>query len=142
LPASTLARPTTIVRKESATGSFRTAPVGEDSRFSFAVVGDSGSRGKGQLAVAALLGRLGPDLILDAGDVVYPAGEERHYDRRFFVPYRHLTRSVPLFPVLGNHDVKRSNGAAFFENFHPPRDNPRSTKRYYSFDWGAPTSSP
>jgi acid phosphatase type 7 len=121
---------------ESATGSFRTAPVSEDSRFSFAVVGDSGSGGKGQLAVAALLGRLGPDLILHTGDVVYPAGEERHYDRRFFAPYRHLTRSVPLSPVLGNHDVKRSNGAAFFENFHPPRDNPRSTKRYYSFDWG------
>ena len=117
------------MRKESATGSFRTAPVGEDSRFSFAVVGDSGSGGKGQLAVAALLGRLGPDLILHTGDVVYPAGEERHYDKRFFAPYRHLTKSVPVFPVLGNHDVSK-------ENFHPPRDNPRSTMRYYSFDWG------
>jgi hypothetical protein len=33
----------------SQTGAFSTAPVGECPRFSFAVVGDSGSGGKGQL---------------------------------------------------------------------------------------------
>src|SRR5215218_2558541 len=120
----------------SATGCFRTAPVGDDPRFDFAVVGDSGSGGKGQLAVAALLERLRPDLILHTGDVVYPAGEERHYDRRFFAPYRKLIKTVPIFPVLGNHDVRKGNGAAFLENFHPPLGSPGSTKRYYSFDWG------
>jgi len=120
----------------SATGHFRTAPVGDDSHFGFAVVGDSGSGGKGQLAVAALLERLRPDLILHTGDVVYPAGEERHYDRRFFAPYRNLIKTVPIFPVLGNHDVRKRNGAAFLENFHPPLGSPGSTKRYYSFDWG------
>jgi acid phosphatase type 7 len=120
----------------SATGCFCTAPAGDDSRFSFAVVGDSGSGGKGQLAVAALLKRLRPDLVLHTGDVVYPAGQERHYDRRFFTPYRNLIKTVPLFPVLGNHDVRKGNGAAFLENFHPPLGSPGSTKRYYSFDWG------
>jgi len=120
----------------SAPGTFRTAPLGEDSSFSFAVVGDSGSGGKGQLAVAGLLGRLEPDLILHTGDVVYPGGEERHYDRRFFAPYRTLIKDVPVFPVLGNHDVREGNGAAFLENFHPPLGSPGSTKRYYSFDWG------
>jgi predicted phosphodiesterase len=120
----------------SSSGCFRTAPVGDDSRFSFAVVGDSGSGGKGQLAVAALLERLRPDLVLHTGDVVYPAGQERHYDRRFFAPYRNLIKMVPLFPVLGNHDVRKGNGAAFLENFHPPLGSPGSTKRYYSFDWG------
>jgi predicted phosphodiesterase len=120
----------------SATGHFRTAPVGDDSHFGFAVVGDSGSGGKGQLAVAALLERLRPHLILHTGDVVYPAGEERHYDRRFFAPYRKLIKTVPIFPVLGNHDVRKRNGAAFLENFHPPLGSPGSTKRYYSFDWG------
>jgi predicted phosphodiesterase len=120
----------------SATGTFRTAPVGEGSNFSFAVVGDSGSGGKGQLGVARLLERIGPDLVLHTGDVVYPGGEERHYDRRFFAPYRTLIKDVPFFPVLGNHDVRKRNGAAFLENFHPPLGSPGSTKRYYSFDWG------
>ena len=120
----------------SATGCFRTAPASDNSRFSFAVVGDSGSGGKGQLAVAALLERLRPDLVLHTGDVVYPAGQERHYDRRFFAPYRNLIKTVPLFPVLGNHEVRKGNGAAFLENFHPPLGSPGSTKRYYSFNWG------
>ena len=117
-------------------GTFSTAPAGEKSRFSFAVVGDSGSGGKGQLTVARLLVRLEPDLILHTGDVVYPAGEEHHYDRRFFEPYGELIRDVPLFPVLGNHDMREGNGAAFQANFHPPLGSPGSTKRYYSFDWG------
>jgi acid phosphatase type 7 len=124
------------VGESSSKGSLRTAPVGEDSRFRFAVVGDSGSGGKGQLAVAALLGCLEPDLVLHTGDVVYPAGQERHYNRRFFAPYRNLIKTVPVFPVLGNHDVMRGDGTAFLENFHPPLESPRGTKRYYSFDWG------
>jgi predicted phosphodiesterase len=115
---------------------FRTAPSGGDgSRFSFAVLGDSGDGGKNQLAVAALLERLKPDLILHTGDVVYPSGEERHYDRRFFVPYRRVIKEVPVFPTLGNHDLEKG-GAAYFNNFHLPRNNPHDTKRYYSFDWG------
>ena len=124
------------VGESSSKGSLRTAPVGEDSRFRFAVVGDSGSGGKGQLAVAALLGCLEPDLVLHTGDVVYPAGQERHYNRRFFAPYRNLIKTVPVFPVLGNHDVMRGDGTAFLENFHPTLESPRGTKRYYSFDWG------
>jgi acid phosphatase type 7 len=115
---------------------FRTAPDGEDSRFAFAVIGDSGYGRKGQLAVAALLERFEPDLILHTGDIVYPSGEERHYDRRFFVPYRQLLKEVSIFPILGNHDLERSNGAAYLNNFHLPSNDPRSTGRYYSFDWG------
>jgi acid phosphatase type 7 len=120
----------------SAPGTFSTAPAGEDSRFSFAVVGDSGGGGKGQLAVAGLLERLKPDFILHTGDVVYSDGEQRHYNRRFFSPYGELIKNVPVFPGLGNHDVREGNGAAFLENFRPPLGSPGSTKRYYSFDWG------
>jgi hypothetical protein len=115
---------------------FRTAPVGNDSRFTFAVVGDSGKGGKSQVAVAELLERLKPNLVLHTGDVVYPRGEERHYDRSFFVPYRRLIKEVPIFPTLGNHDVEGGNGAAYLKNFHLPRNNPQDSQRYYSFDWG------
>ena len=123
--------------KLSEVNRFRTAPSGsEGSRFAFAVIGDSGDGKKNQLAVAALLERLKPDLILHTGDVVYPGGEERHYDRCYFVPYRRIIKEVPVFPTLGNHDLEKNAGAAYLDNFHPPRNNPRGTKRYYSFDWG------
>ena len=120
-----------------ATGSFRTAPAGEDPRFAFAVIGDSGDGGMAQMAVAGLLERSMPDLVLHTGDVVYPSGRQRHYDRRFFAPYRKLIGGVPVFPVLGNHDVKTKDGAAYLENFHLPFDDTRSDGRYYSFDWGS-----
>lgn len=119
----------------AATGRFRTAPEGGGD-FAFAVIGDSGNGGKHQMAVAGLLGRMKPDLILHTGDVVYPSGEDKHYDKRFFAPYRNLIKEVPLFPVIGNHDVQKDDGAAFLKNFHPPRNNPQGTARYYSFDWG------
>ena len=115
---------------------FRTAPADDDSRFSFAVMGDSGDGGGAQLEVAGLVESLRPDLILHTGDVVYPRGAEKDYDRRFFGPYGAFITEVPLFPVLGNHDVQDGNGAAFLRNFYPPLCSPRSTKRFYSFDWG------
>ena len=118
-----------------ATGSFRTAPE-SGAAFAFAVIGDSGNGGKNQMAVAGLLERVKPDLVLHTGDIVYPSGEDKHYDKRFLAPYRGLIGEVPLFPVLGNHDVQEDDGAAFLKNFHPPRNNPRGTARYYSFDWG------
>ena len=135
-PASTYYYLVTEADGVSEMARFHTAPEGKDSRFAFAVIGDSGRGRKSQLAVAALLERLKPDLILHTGDVVYPSGEERHYDRRFFVPYGRLLKEVPIFPVLGNHDLERGNGAAYLGNFHLPRNDPRATGRYYSFDWG------
>jgi hypothetical protein len=68
-PGSTYHHRVEGVSRSSATDCFRTAPVDDDSSVSFAVIGDSGSRGKGQLAVAALLERLRSDLILHTGDV-------------------------------------------------------------------------
>ena len=52
--------------------------------------------------------------------MVYPRGAEKDYDKRFFAPYRALIEEVPIFPVLGNHDVLHRNGAAFLDNFHLP----------------------
>ncbi len=118
------------------TVSFRTAPEGPGSGFTFAVVGDSGTGSKAQRAVAGLLERMHPDLILHTGDVVYPKGDDADYDLKFFAPYRRIIESVPIFPSLGNHDVETENGAPYLENFYLPRNNLEDTGRYYSFDWG------
>ncbi len=36
------------------------------------------------------------------GDVVYPHGEDAHYDAQFFAPYRDY--AAPIFAIPGNHD--------------------------------------
>ena len=118
------------------TASFRTAPERTGSGFTFAIVGDSGTGSKAQWAVAGVLERMKPDLILHTGDVVYPKGDDADYDPKFFAPYRRIIEGVPIFPSLGNHDVETKNGSPYLENFYLPPNDLDGTGRYYSFDWG------
>lgn len=99
-------------------------------------MGDSGTGGSDQAAVASLLGRMKPDLLLITGDVVYPSGGYGSYDPNFYAPYRNLIKTTPIFPVLGNHDVMTEDGRPYLENFRLPHNNPQDTERYYSFDAG------
>lgn len=124
------------VGKSAETASFRTAPERGATGFTFAVVGDSGDGGADQEAVAGLLRRMDPALILHTGDVVYDSGAMEDYGPRFFEPYSKLISETPIFPSLGNHDVKTADGAAYLKNFHLPDNNSPHTERYYSFDWG------
>jgi 3',5'-cyclic AMP phosphodiesterase CpdA len=67
------------------------------------------------LAVAqqmALVNRRQPvDLVLLAGDNVYPDGDPAQLDRLFVKPYQELlANKVPFFAVIGNHDIRTRNG--------------------------------
>jgi hypothetical protein len=115
---------------------FRTSRDGANPRFSFVVLGDSGRGGPPQHAVAHRIGALRPDFVLHTGDVIYPVGEAKDFDAKYFRPYRRLIASIPFFLSLGNHDVGAANGQAYLDAFHLPRNNPEGTKRYYSFDYG------
>ena len=115
---------------------FRASPGEGEARFSFAVLGDSGGGTAAQYAVAERIGALRPDFVLHTGDVIYPGGEARHFDARYFQPYRALLSSIPFFLSLGNHDVSTARGQAYLDAFHLPSNNPEGTKRYYSFDYG------
>lgn len=115
---------------------FRTAPPPGASDFTFAVLGDSGAGSAAQARVAERLEALRPDFVLHTGDVIYPAGEARHLDPRFFRPYRRLIATTPFFLSLGNHDVATAGGQAYLEAFPLPRNNPEGTRRYYSFEYG------
>ncbi len=106
------------------------------ARVRFAVVGDSGNGGRTQRRVADLMRAADPDFYLHTGDVIYPAGEERHYDERFFDPYRENARRAPFFPSLGNHDIIAYLGDPYLEAFEVPRTNPARSERYYAFEWG------
>ncbi len=105
--------------------------------FRFAVFGDSGSGNTRQWTLAARVASAAPDFVLHTGDVVYPRGEQKHYDARFFRPYAWLLAHVPIWPVLGNHDVMVAGGRAFLDNFVLPRNGPAGVgpERNYSFDY-------
>ncbi len=115
---------------------FRASRGEDDPHFTFAVLGDSGSGSAAQHAVAERIGAIRPDFVLHTGDVIYPGGKARHFDARYFQPYRALVASIPFFLSLGNHDVATANGQAYLDTFSLPSNNPEGTRRYYSFDYG------
>lgn len=141
-------------------GSFRTAPDSRQAPCTFLVVGDTGGtdeeqgevidaarveldkiRGayddeNQQDAVANAMLQREADLIVHTGDVVYPAGAREDYAEGFFQPFAALISTVPMFPTLGNHDLKTENGAPFLETFFVPNNGHAQDGRSYSFDWG------
>lgn len=81
----------------------------------FAVIGDAGSGDAPQARVARRMcahhKRAPFDLVVTTGDNVYPAGERRDFEDRFFKPYSCLLkRGVRWRATLGNHDYRTARG--------------------------------
>lgn len=115
-------------------GRIKTPPQGP-GKVRFAIIGDTGSGNPNQKAVAEQLKGYHPDFVLHVGDVVYDSGEERLYVGRFFKPFAPTIANAPIYPSLGNHDKKTSEGGPYLEAFDLPSET-SGTERYYSFTWG------
>jgi acid phosphatase type 7 len=105
----------------------------------FLVFGDSGDGKKGQYRLAAKMAEQAADFAIHTGDVIYPSGADRHYDRGFFIPYASLLARMVIWPALGNHDIVTGDGAPYFHNFDLPANGPSGLEqgRNYSFDYGS-----
>jgi len=119
--------------------SFRTR-ASADKPVRFALVGDLANGKEPQKAVAYRLAEEKPEFLVALGDIVYPAGRVNQYMHFFWKTYNDvdaagpkagapLMASVPVYPVLGNHDVAAkfpavpdALGAYYF--FHPPQNGP------------------
>jgi predicted MPP superfamily phosphohydrolase len=82
-----------------------------DSKTRFAVIGDFGTGGSAEFAVAAQMleihHRSALDLVLTVGDNIYPNGSARHFVKHFEEPFAGLLKErVKFYAVLGNHDVE------------------------------------
>ncbi len=106
---------------------FTTPPLG-DEPFSFVVLGDTRTRHDVHRKVVERVLTEKPQLVLNTGDLVGDGLNPAEWDR-FFEIERDLLRSVPYYPVLGNHD---RNAPVFSKYFTFPDDN----SYRYSFDWG------
>ncbi len=92
---------------ELGNGTFRTASA--KNRFSFLVLGDSGKgdrRDDGQWGVAERIREYAGncDLGIGMGDHVQNESQAHDYQRYFFDYYDTWLRSIPFYPVRGNHE--------------------------------------
>jgi len=115
---------------------FRTRASAEKP-IRFALVGDMVNGKAAQNAIAKRIAGEKPDFMLALGDIVYPTGRVNQYMHYFWKTYNEpgeggeapFMASVPIYPVLGNHDVGAklplipdALGAYYF--LHPPKNGP------------------
>lgn len=91
------------------------APKSAAQKYRVAIFGDGGAGTDGQKKVAYQCFENHPDLLVIPGDISYPEGLFSDYMQRFFPIYNAdkatatqgapIMRSVPIVPVLGNHDI-------------------------------------
>jgi hypothetical protein len=115
---------------------FRTAPRPGTRSVHFAAVGDFGTGGADERAMAAEVLRQRPELLITLGDNAYNSGTEAEFQTRFFEPMAAALAEVPLFASLGNHEYVTAAGQPYLDNLYLPSNNPHRSERYYSFDWG------
>lgn len=116
-----------------------------EGSFRFVVAADVGLGTMGQLGVADGMRAARPDLVLIAGDLVYPSYYEGRADFNFFSVYHEQMRETPFFPVVGNHETVIGYEPSYLDDFILPTNSvplevhqTRQTgpESYYSFDHG------
>jgi hypothetical protein len=107
------------------------APPGVKDPVRFVALGDSGTGGAAELAIAQRISAATFDLMLFLGDIAYEQGTAAQLQSNFFAVYRDFLRYVPAYPAVGNHERVTRLGRPYFEAFVLPEP-----ERYYSFDWG------
>jgi 3',5'-cyclic AMP phosphodiesterase CpdA len=107
--------------------SFTTA-VEAGAPFRFAFYGDNKNGPINHERVANAIVETRPAFVIHNGDLVDSGSVAKQWDQLFFRPARRLMHSVPLYPVLGNHE---KNARIYFDSFSLP-----GNERWYSFDFG------
>jgi acid phosphatase type 7 len=92
------------------------------SSFRFGVIGDSGFGEPITYALAERMAKQELDFVLHTGDIVYKAAENADpyeaFAQKYFLPMKHLLLQVPIYAVVGNHDVESAlhvQGAPLYE---------------------------
>lgn len=89
-------------------GAFRLLPphMTDTSDVSFVIIGDTGEGDPSQHILKdqllAVSNKPDVDFVVVSSDVIYPSGAMRDYERKFFLPFKGLTK--PVYAIPGNHD--------------------------------------
>lgn len=128
--------------------SFRTYPepaTQAQNAFAFWLLGDGGSGGPMQRAVAEQVVKLvHEDAVqfgLYLGDIVYEKGAEIAQDPHYFTPYQKILDRQVCWPALGNHDTHIDEGAPYYNNRVLPVPDTLADlwrpERWYAFTYGS-----
>lgn len=111
-------------------------PAGEiaQEEVRFAAVGDTGTGGDEQYAVAEQMLKIQEksrfDLLLFLGDNIYESGSPDDIEKKFLKPYQGLIQNnVEMRACLGNHDVRNQYGILLQKMIFG-----MGAKTYYSFN--------
>jgi hypothetical protein len=107
-------------------GEFTTFPE-KIEPFQFAILGDTRSRHDVHSKHVDRIIEKNPLFVLNTGDMVGNGLNINHWET-FFDVTKKLMRSIPYFPVLGNHE---KDSPYYFDFFNLPNN-----ERYYSFSVG------
>jgi len=101
-------------------------PGGEEP-LRIGVIGDSGLGEESTLALAEQMVSHDLDFVLHTGDVVYLMNNHPEpfeaYAEKYYKPLAPLLHEVPIYPVVGNHDIERATlwgGRPFYYYAFPP----------------------
>ena len=126
---------------------FRTLP--EEPPLRIGVIGDSGFGQPVTFELAEEMARHDLDFVLHTGDLVYRAFENASpveaYALKWYLPFAPLLRRMPVYPVVGNHDIEAASmweGAPFYYYAFPPFPDPdfppsafEGRNQWYAFAW-------
>lgn len=123
----------------------RTLPV--EGNITVAVLSDSGSGSPAQYAIARQILLAAPQLVLHAGDVIYPGFTAGLADTRFLGVYRRILEGTPFYSAWGNHDFLYTAewNTAYRDTLRQPTNSVGADElaserawpgAYYSFDAG------
>lgn len=113
------------------------------------VVGDSGFGEQITYELASEMATYDLDFVIHTGDVVYNIDENASpyvaYMLKWYLPFAPLLKQMPVYPVVGNHDVEAAawwNGVPFYYTVFPPFDEPRpepsgsaERRQWYAFGY-------
>lgn len=106
---------------------FQTA-CSEETPFGFAIISDTQGNPKVSGQIAEMAWEQRPSFLIHPGDLVSTGTNDSHWTRQFFPAMAPLIGRVPMFPVLGNHEVNARN---YYDYFDLP-----APEYYYDFRYG------
>ncbi|MFP6738056.1 MAG: metallophosphoesterase family protein [Planctomycetota bacterium] len=116
--------------------SFKSVSDDPSAAIRFAVLGDHGCGCDTQYAVLDVIRGSTPDLVLTTGDNAYYDGTRAEVLQNYFAPMASLIDQVPVYPCLGNHDVRTEYARPLLEQVYLPANNADGSEHFYSFQRG------